>query len=139
MHRPPSDSASGTASGTASETASPSDTAADLRSHLPLSPADCHILMALAREELYGYALLRTMDVDSSGVVRMDVGALYRALDRLMRRGLIEESERRADEKTRGKPRRYYRLRPLGQTVLRAEMARLRRLLELAELEGMGR
>ena len=109
--------------------------------HLPLSAADCHLLMALAREEMYGYALLQAMAEDSAGVVGMDIGALYRALDRLMRTGLIEASGRVASERTRGKPRRYYRLSPVGRSVLRAEMSRLRRVLEVAELaevEGVG-
>ena len=105
--------------------------------HLPLSAADCHLLMALAREEMYGYALLQAMAEDSGGTVSMDIGALYRALDRLMRRGLIEESDRRVAEKARGKPRRYYRLRPLGRAVLGEEVNRLSRVLKLAETEGL--
>ncbi len=104
---------------------------------LPLSAADCHVLMALAREEMYGYVLLQAMASDSGGVVGMDIGALYRALDRLLRHGLIAESERRMVEKSPGKPRRYYRLSTLGRAVLDAEMSRVRRLLELAELEGI--
>ena len=108
-----------------------------LDEYLPLSAADCHILMALAREELYGYALLQAMAEDSGGTVSMDIGALYRALDRLMRRGLIEESDRRVAEKARGKPRRYYRLRPLGRAVLGEEVNRLSRVLKLAETEGL--
>ena len=115
----------------------PDSSPSGIDKYLPLSAADCHILMALAREELYGYALLQAMAEDSSGCVSMDIGALYRALDRLMRRGLIEESNRRAVEKARGKPRRYYRLRPLGRTVLREEVSRLSRVLHLAETEGL--
>ena len=108
----------------------------DVDRFLPLSAVDCHLLLALSREELYGYALLQTMAEDSSGAVRMDIGALYRALDRLLRHGLIAEADRRASAPTPGKPRRYYRLRSLGRAALDAEMARLRRVLEVARLEG---
>ena len=107
-----------------------------IEQRLPLSAADCHLLLALAREDLYGYALLQAMAEDSGGTVGMDIGALYRALDRLQRAGLIERSERREDRPHRGKSRRYYRLTRLGAAVLEAELDRLRRVLELAGLEG---
>ena len=104
--------------------------------HLPLSAADCHVLLALSRQDMYGYALLKAMGEDSRGVVGMDIGALYRALDRLLRSGLIAESPRRPETGARGKPRRYYRLSPLGRRVLDAEMQRLRRVLAVAGVEG---
>ena len=106
-------------------------------SFLPLSAVDCHLLLALARENLYGYALLQTMAEDSSGAVQMDIGALYRALDRLLRQGLIAKAEHAATAPTRGKPRRYYRIRELGRAVLAAELTRLRRLVDVAGLEGV--
>ena len=112
---------------------SPTMTAPEVDGHLPLKAADCHLLMALAREELYGYALLQAMAEDSRGTVSMDIGALYRALDRLMRSGLIAESGRRAAEPTRGKKRRYYEITKLGRTVLNAELVRLHRVLEVAQ------
>jgi len=104
---------------------------------LPLSAADCHVLMALARQELYGYALLQTMSKDSAGAVGMDIGSLYRALDRLLRRGLILQVEPREVAKSRGKPRRYYGLSTLGRSVLKAELSRLERFVELAQAEGI--
>ena len=107
-----------------------------VRGFLPLSPVDCHLLLALSREELYGYALLRAMEEDSGGTVGMDIGALYRALDRLLRDGLIAEADRRASRPTRGKPRRYFRLTEIGSAVLQAEVSRLRRLLALARPQG---
>lgn len=110
----------------------PSADLPEIDGHLPLKAADCHLLMALARGELYGYALLQVMDEDSRGAVSMDIGALYRALDRLMRAGLIAESGRRDAEPTRGKKRRYYGITALGRAVLDGELARLRRVLELA-------
>ena len=107
-----------------------------IESYLPLSAVDCHLLLALSREDLYGYALLQAMSDDSRGAVGMDIGALYRALDRLTRSGLIAKTERREPRPSRGKPRRYYRLRQLGRAVLDAEMHRLARVVELAGLVG---
>ncbi|MEM9598354.1 MAG: PadR family transcriptional regulator [Acidobacteriota bacterium] len=104
---------------------------------LPLSAADCHVLMALARQELYGYALLQAMSKDSAGAVGMDIGALYRALDRLLRNGLILQVEPRETVKSRGKPRRYYGLTALGHSTLEAELRRLEKFVELARAEGI--
>ena len=104
---------------------------------LPLSAADCHVLMALARQELYGYALLQTMSKDSAGAVAMNIGSLYRALDRLLRRGLILQVESREVGKSRGKPRRYYGLTALGRSALEAELSRLERFVRLARAEGI--
>ncbi|MEM8993353.1 MAG: PadR family transcriptional regulator [Acidobacteriota bacterium] len=104
--------------------------------HLPLRAADCHLLMALRRDDMYGYALLQAMADDSRGAVSMDIGALYRALDRLMRAGLIGTSGRRDPEPSRGKPRRYYAITDLGRDVLSAELTRLERLLALSHGEA---
>ncbi len=111
---------------------------ADVDRHLPLSAVDCHLLLALSRQDLYGYALLQAMSEDSAGAVGIDVGALYRALDRLSRQGLIETTQHREAQPTRGKPRRYYRLNPFGRAVLEAELCRLRRVVELSEWQGAG-
>ncbi|MEM1178231.1 MAG: PadR family transcriptional regulator [Acidobacteriota bacterium] len=104
--------------------------------YLPLRAADCHLLMALRRGEMYGYALLQAMADDSSGVVTMDIGALYRALDRLMRDGLIAESGRQDAEPSRGRPRRYYAITDFGREVLAAELVRLERLVALSHGEA---
>lgn len=101
-------------------------------SFLPLKAADCHLLVALRRHEMYGYALLQAMAEDSGGTVSMDIGALYRALDRLMRGSLIQESDRRDPGPSPGKPRRYYAITALGRDVLLAELSRLERLLQLS-------
>lgn len=114
----------------------PAASDATVAGFLPLSAVDTHLLLALSREELYGYALLQSMDQDSDGTVRMDIGALYRALDRMLRQGLIAEADHRPATPTRGKPRRYYRIRELGRAVLAAELTRLRRLVDVAGLEG---
>ena len=44
------------------------------------------------------------------------------------------ESDERPDPHLDDERRRYYRITPLGRRVVRAEIARLRALLQLAEL-----
>jgi len=93
---------------------------------LPLRPADFHILLALAESELHGYGLMKAVEHQSQGSVRLELGSLYRQIARLVDTGLIasapdEESDRR----------RLYAITPLGRKVLRAEARRLAELVEV--------
>jgi DNA-binding PadR family transcriptional regulator len=90
-----------------------------------LKPADFHILMALTQGPRHGYALMKEVERESEGGVRLEIGSLYRLLARLLDSGLIEE----ADEDER---RRYYRLSRLGYRVLKGEAVRLASLVELS-------
>lgn len=105
------------------------------RDHLPLSVGDFHILLVLAERDLYGYGLLQAIERESGGVVRPDLGALYRALARLERDGLVGEAAPPADAApTPGKQRRYYGITLLGRQVLAADAARLSSALDLVKL-----
>jgi len=58
-----------------------------------LKPADFHILMALTQGPRHGYALMKEVERESQGGVRLEIGSLYRLLARLLDSGLIEEAE----------------------------------------------
>lgn len=98
----------------------------------PLSPNDFHLLLVLAKGESYGYAILRAMEDESSGLVRPDIGTLYRALSRLSSCGLVEEGGERREPASPGRPRRYYRITPAGRAALETDAERLRQALPLA-------
>lgn len=100
----------------------------------PLSPLDWHVLVALDARDLHGYGIMKAVRADSGGTVPLELGSLYRLISRLMTAGLIDEVDAPADAPsgTRGQPRRYYRLTPLGRTALRQESLRLRDALALA-------
>ena len=102
------------------------------RAFLPLSPLDLHVLAVLAREDLYGYAVMKAVEEESDGALRPEIGSLYRVLGRLEGAGLVQEAEAPADapETHRGRPRKYYGLSPLGLRVLRAEAERLGGVVE---------
>jgi PadR family transcriptional regulator PadR len=71
------------------------------------------VLALLAREERYGFDLVRALgDVD--GMVTSE-GTIYPLLSRLRRDGLVESTWR---ESRSGPPRRYYRLTRAGRTAL---------------------
>jgi DNA-binding PadR family transcriptional regulator len=89
-----------------------------------LKPADFHILLALAEGPCHGYGIMKEVERESNGDVRLEIGSLYRLLARMLDAGLIEEVE--GDER-----RRYYRLSRVGRRVLKGEAERLAGLVEL--------
>jgi DNA-binding PadR family transcriptional regulator len=96
----------------------------------PLAPRDFLILLALAAGELHGYGLVKAIEAESDGTVRMDPANLYRALRRLRRDGLVEESSGPAT--AAGPERQYFRLTALGRRLASWEAARMTRLARLA-------
>ncbi len=109
-----------------------SQTIKDPETFLPLTPAVFHILLALAGGEKHGYAIMLEAETLSGGHVKMGPGTLYGSIKRLLKAGLIEESDERPDPELDDERRRYYRLTGMGQRVLRAELKRLERLLATA-------
>ena len=51
---------------------------------LALKPADFYILLVLADAPLHGYGLLKEVARQSGGAVELEIGSLYRLLDRLI-------------------------------------------------------
>jgi DNA-binding PadR family transcriptional regulator len=86
--------------------------------HDPLKPADFHILLALVDGPRHGYQIMKEVERESEGRVRLEVGTLYRILARLLADGLLQEAE--LDGR-----RRNYSLTPLGRRVVQAEAERL--------------
>ena len=98
-------------------------TTSDVQRFLPLKPQDLHILTVLVRANAHGYGIMRTVEDETDGRVRLEVGSLYRLLGRLLDQGLIEEVAPPDDETdTR---RRHYGITALGRNVARAETRRL--------------
>ena len=98
---------------------------ADPRDFLPLKPVDLHLLLALAEEEMHGYALTRAIAERSDGLVELAPGNLYQIIKRLLADGLVAEAGRRPAAAADDERRRYYRLTPLGGRVAAAELQRL--------------
>ena len=99
---------------------------------LPLKPRDYLILFAMVEGEVHGYGILKQVADESDGGVRMDPANLYRALKRLMRQRLVDESVKRPAPDLGHERRRYYALTDLGGRVVAAEAARLQVLTEAA-------
>jgi DNA-binding PadR family transcriptional regulator len=91
---------------------------------LPLKPADFHILLALSSGPLHGYGIMKEVERESGGEVRLEIGSLYRLLGRLLNDGLLEIGA--SDGR-----RRYYALTRFGRKVLMAEARRLEGLVDI--------
>jgi len=111
---------------------------------LPLSPVDLQILLVLTQEEVHGYGLMKAVEEQSGGKVRLEVGSLYRVIKRLLGNGLIEESaDGPADGSALGgasrgpKPRRFYKISDLGREVAGAEARRLAEVVETARAQAL--
>jgi len=92
---------------------------------LPLTPAVFHILLALADGEKHGYAIMQEVEIISEGTVNMGPGTLYGSIKRMLKAGLIEETDDRPDPEMDHQQRRYYKLSDFGERVLKAESFRL--------------
>jgi len=104
---------------------------------LPLPPADFHILLALSRAPLHGYAIMKEVEEASRGRVVIEVGSLYRMLNKLLSRRLVERAPNPDDAPRPGRPRQSYRLTALGSAVLRAEARRLRDMVAMAPVQEL--
>jgi DNA-binding PadR family transcriptional regulator len=102
---------------------------------LPLTPAVFNILLALADGEKHGYAIMREVEENTQGEIKMGPGTLYGSIKRMLAAGLIEESDERRDPALDDERRRYYRLSGLGRQVLEAEARRLSRQVALAQMK----
>ena len=99
---------------------------------LPLPVAHLHILMALATGDKHGYAIMQEVEVLTEGAVTMGPGTLYGAVKKMLKAGLVEESDERPDPALDDERRRYYRITGLGGRVLEAEISRMEQLARTA-------
>jgi DNA-binding PadR family transcriptional regulator len=98
----------------------------------PLPSAAFHILLSLADEDLHGYAIMRRVEEQTEGRMRMGPGTLYSSVQALLEEGFIEEIEDRAGKQPGQERRRYYHLTPAGRKLAQSEADRLAGLLRLA-------
>jgi DNA-binding PadR family transcriptional regulator len=99
----------------------------------PLTPAVLHILLALSVEERHGYAIMKQVESDSQGKVKMGPGTLYGSIGRMLEAGLIRETDKKIDTALDDERRIYYRITALGQKTLSAELDRYREVVAIAK------
>jgi DNA-binding PadR family transcriptional regulator len=97
-------------------------------SQTPLTTAMFHVLLALADGEMHGYAILKEVEIQTAGEVRLSTGTLYGIIKRLLENGLITEVRPPA-AKNDDPRRRYYKLTADGRETAIAEAKRLEKLV----------
>lgn len=111
--------------------------AADIAALLPLPPVTFHILVALAREDRHGYAIILDVEQRTGGQLRLSAGTLYRSIQRMLEQGLITETRERPVPELDDERRRYYRITPFGTAVAGAEARRMTDLVRMAQAQGL--
>lgn len=96
---------------------------------------DLLVLRVLASGSMHGYGIATLVRDRTDGDLAIEDAALYQALHRLDRQGLVEAEWQASDNNRRA---RYYTLTPAGRRRLREETAHWRRYSRAIEavLEG---
>jgi DNA-binding PadR family transcriptional regulator len=105
----------------------------------PLPSAAFQILLSLAGEDLHGYAIMRQVEAQTTGRMRLGPGTLYSSIQALLEEALIEEIAPRKDAMAADERRRYYRLTPAGRKLARSEAERLADTLRVARMRKIFR
>ncbi len=105
---------------------------ADAQSFLPLNPREFLLLFVLVDGELHGYGLVKAVEEQTDGEIRMDPANLYRCIKRLERDELVQQVGKRRAAQSNDERRRYYGITCLGKAVVKAEAERLDKLAAAA-------
>ena len=100
---------------------------------LELSALETHVLLVLVEEGLHGYAIAKAIEKREGP--KIYPANLYRHLNRLAARGLIESHGAELDAK--GRARKRFTIAALGLEAVRAEGRRLKTLLEELEQKDL--
>jgi DNA-binding PadR family transcriptional regulator len=98
----------------------------------PLPSAAFQILLSLADEDLHGYGVMRQVQQQTGGRMRLGPGTLYSSIQGLLEEKLIEDVEQRGGTEPGHQRRRYYRLTSAGRKLARSEAERLAGVLRVA-------
>jgi DNA-binding PadR family transcriptional regulator len=102
---------------------------------LPLKHSTYRVLLALADEELHGYAIMQGLSEMTGGRETILPGTLYAALAQMVDAELITVREGADNDASGGPKRRYYRRTRFGREVTKAESERMRALLDIAQAQ----
>lgn len=103
----------------------------------PLTPAVFHILLALADGDKHGYAIMKDVENQTTGRLKLGPGTLYGTIKRLLAADLITEIDERADPELGDERRRYYRLTANGRKLAWEENQRLTQAVKTARLKRL--
>jgi len=108
----------------------------DSHAHLPLREPTFFILLSLSPGPKHGYAILKAVASLSEDRIKLSTGTLYGAIKRLLDRGWIRRVNDPIPNST-ARERKPYRLTELGRRALNAEIARLNKLVRVAQIQAV--
>ncbi|HXT14174.1 MAG TPA: PadR family transcriptional regulator [Gemmatimonadaceae bacterium] len=91
---------------------------------------DLLVLQTLAREPMHGWGIGQRIEDSSRGVLGINQGSLYLALQRLEQRGCVATEWQASENNRRAK---YYRLTAKGRRLLNEETASWRQYVTAVE------
>ncbi len=108
----------------------------EVQEYLPLTETSFFIILSLASAPKHGYAIMKEVENMSEKRVVLATGTLYSALRRMLEDGWIE---RVADNNSEAdnRERKLYQLTRHGRRILEAEISRLRKLVNLTQLNDI--
>ncbi len=105
----------------------------------PLPSAAFQILLSLAGNDLHGYGIMRQVEEQTNGRIRMGPGTLYSSIQALLEEGMIEEVDGAGRSGDSDERRRYYRVTSSGKKLARSEAERMADLLRVARVKKIFR
>ena len=114
-----------------------SESMKDPEEFLPLTATVFNIMLVLVEGEKHGYAIMSDVETNTEGQMLMGPGTLYGSIKRMLKAGLIEETDERPDPEMDDQRRRYYKLTGLGQRTLRLEAERLAAQVRVARAKNL--
>ena len=107
------------------------DVGHEIDSHIPLRPIIFEMLLILNEGQRHGYGIMQDLKKRSAGRWILGPGTLYRTINEMLDKELIEPgTEEKAQ--TAGKKRLYYRITAFGKRVASAEAGRMANLVRTA-------
>jgi DNA-binding PadR family transcriptional regulator len=100
-------------------------------SNVSLTPQIFYILLSLATKERHGYEIMKQVENDSKGKVKLGPGTLYGAIKRMLEEKLIVELD------TTHSRRKYYKLTVKGRAIFSSELQRYQEAVELAKQRSL--
>jgi DNA-binding PadR family transcriptional regulator len=97
-----------------------------------LKPQWFQILLALADQDLHGYAIMKDVLERTGGRMRLWPGMLYGSLKRMVAARMIEEIEPSSLANEDDVDRRFYRITRLGKRSLAEEASRMAEYVAVA-------
>jgi DNA-binding PadR family transcriptional regulator len=103
-------------------------------SQLPLREPTFYILLSLSPGPKHGYAIMKEVETLSEGRLKLSTGTLYGAIKRLLDRNWIRRVDDPLPNSTE-RERKAYVLTEQGRRVLNAEIERLKKLVNVAQVQ----